>query len=509
MLEAVPLALILISAVLSYFLTLKSRLVGGLSALALTGVSLVVNTYLLIAGGKLVVGGGALVFNGAYFFISELILFLGFLTCLYSLGYLEGRVNLGLYLTLHQLLLGSMMGLASSFNVLVMDLFLETATVTSALLILFAESENSVNATCRYLVLSMCGTLVILAGILWQYTCTGCLTVFKLESPCLPELKWIAILYLLGFGVKAGLAPIGLLWLPPAHSEAPTPISVSLSSLLVQIAAFNIIRVCGGLGIYQSVVGVWVCLGIGIASMLSGSLAMIAEAWGRGNEKVGCQCFNFRRDVKRVWAFSTISEVGYLVMALGLAGLPLDGSTSRFPLLLRSIEISLIHLFNHGLAKAQLFLDSGVIALLAGSRDLSIMGRHLLTLERVRSMLFIVPILTLGLLPFTPGFKTFSELVLPGDIPLFVKSVVGLTALLTVVGGLSTWYRMFLQKTTKTRQGKVVLRLGVTIPGYVLGVILLALGVLTTLNLTGVIPLEACDLLGQLAKKVSRGVFTP
>ncbi|MEM2942965.1 MAG: proton-conducting transporter membrane subunit, partial [Candidatus Bathyarchaeia archaeon] len=215
-------------------------------------IATLINTYFLIAslnGTFRYATLGELTANAASICISELVLILGFLGVIYSFGYIEERAETWVYYLLYQLFAAMMLGMASSFNILVVYIFLEASSVASALLVMFSRRRSSILATYRYLALSIFGGLIIVISIFYQYQLTNTLDLAALSKLGQAEVNILSTLYLLGFGIKAGLLPFGLIWLPPAHSEAPIPIHTLLSAALVQVAAFDIARILGSAAI--------------------------------------------------------------------------------------------------------------------------------------------------------------------------------------------------------------------------------------------------------------------
>jgi multicomponent Na+:H+ antiporter subunit D len=152
-----------------------------------------------------------------------------------------------------------------------------------------------------------------------------------------------AAFFIMGFGLKAALVPFHA-WLPDAHPSAPAPISAALSGLLIKVSGvYALTRV------FISVFGLTPALStvlmyLGIISMVVAAFLALGQT-----------------DIKRMLAYSSISQVGYIVLGIGL-GTPLG------------ILGGLFHLFNHALAKSLLFLNSGALQMSTGTRNLDEMG---------------------------------------------------------------------------------------------------------------------------------------
>lgn len=478
-----PVTIIIISAVLSSIIGRKSIKGRNLTIFTAFIIALSINTYTLILSLNGVFTSarfGELAVNAASIFISELVLFLGLLGALYSFKYIEERSESWLYYILYQLFIVTMIGMASSFNILVIYIFLEASSVTSAILVMFTRKKSSIRAAYRYLGLSIFGGVIIIVGIIWQYQIIHTLDIAQLSNMVQTDLNLLATIYLLGFGIKAGLLPFGLLWLPSAHSEGPVPICALLSAALVQIAAFAIARILGNIGIVNVYISNMLLI-VGFASMLIGSLFALIEAW------LGSSYTRFHVGlrhicgIKRVLAFSTISEVGFIMVFLGLAGILTVNTGMGQEALILGFGGALIHMMNHGLSKSQLFFDSGVIIKKSHAEDLNMIGGLSKRLP-IMKISFTFGALTLGLIPGTLGVITLREIIFNTNIPDFTKIIVISTIGMTLIAILSIWYRSFFSKSIHEDINNVKVPTSMQIPGLILGTIILILGIVFTLE---------------------------
>ncbi|MGC8935801.1 MAG: complex I subunit 5 family protein [Candidatus Methanomethylicaceae archaeon] len=445
--------------------------------------ALIINTWLLLN-----VGGGAffypnvagIVVNAASAFIVEVTLILGLLGVIYSYQYFrEDREGIiALFYLLFSFFIATLILMATSFNILVIYIAFEASTVAGGILILFTRRGSATRAAVRFFILSAVGAVIILVGILYQNSLTGfILTREAFSGVPNNELVLLAALYAVGFGIKVGIFPFGLLWLPAAHSEAPTPVSAILSGVMVQVAAFAVARVIGVISPVSSSLAI-ALVGLGAMSVIVGStLAAVEATLGSRYSRFHVGSVNIR-GVKRVWAFSTSSEVGVFYILIGLGLL----SPSLLPLFLTGI---LLHFLNHGLAKALLFFDSGFVIEASRIADLSLlkgMGRRL----GINGFTYLIGGLSLSLFPGTLGYNTFLEFM-RGHIGPEVIAVVVTGALLiffTTIYSLRIilWGRPRVKvEYLKEQRGHTVLRL----PGVVLASFILALGVIILLGSSG------------------------
>jgi hydrogenase-4 component F len=216
---------------------------------------------------------------------------------------------------------------------------IEATTLVSAPLIYFHRHHRSLEATWKYLMICSVGialallgnfSLAIAASPRAQAPLPLVVTELVRAAPAL-DATWLRaafVLLLVGYGTKMGLAPLHT-WLPDAHSEAPSLVSALLSGALLNCAFLGILRmqtVCAAAG--QGAFGRQLLLGLGLLSMAVGALFVLGQT-----------------DFKRLLAYSSVEHVGILALGVGLGGAAADGA--------------MLHVLNHSLTKAMLFLVAG------------------------------------------------------------------------------------------------------------------------------------------------------
>jgi len=203
-----------------------------------------------------------------------------------------------------------------------------------------------VRAAFKYLLMGAPSSMMVLLAIGFLYSATGTLNMADLslriaESGYTEVLIVAYILFVIGFGVKAALFPLHM-WLPDAHSIAPSPISALLSGLLVEVSAFAILRISFSVfitGADNLIGGTMDAVGIFAASaVLFGGIMAIMQ-----------------KDLKMMIAYSTVSHIGYIF--LGITAMTAEGLTG-----------AMYHMLDHGLAKACLFLCAGSFIYIKGYR---------------------------------------------------------------------------------------------------------------------------------------------
>jgi multicomponent Na+:H+ antiporter subunit D len=292
--------------------------------------------------------GISLVLDGLSALIVVTINLVAFFAALYSVRYVQRYAGTWLYYALFLLMLAGMNGVAITGDIFNLYVFLEIAAVASYALVAFGVERHELEAAFKYAVLGTLGSLFILLGIALLYAWTSTLNMADmahvLKTGDRSHVVTLAtLLFLAGFGIKAALVPFHA-WLPDAHPSAPAPISAMLSGVLIK--TLGIYALCR---ILFNVIGMDERLSAVL--MLLGSLSMI----------VGVLLALAQWDIKRLLAYHSISQVGYIIFSIGL-GTPLG------------ILAGLFHLFNHALFKSLLFLDAGAVEQATGTRDLHEMG---------------------------------------------------------------------------------------------------------------------------------------
>jgi multicomponent Na+:H+ antiporter subunit D len=197
-------------------------------------------------------------------------------------------------------------------------------------------------------------------------------------------------LFIAGFGLKAALVPFHA-WLPDAHPSAPAPISAMLSGILIKtLGVYALARVIFNIFGVSVSIG-WLLIVLGLLSMVAGAFLAIGQ-W----------------DIKRLMAYSSISQIGYVILGIGLgATLIARGDNLAYASL--AILAGLFHLVNHAVYKSLLFLTSGSIEMSTGTRQLKEMGGLAEKLPLTRITCTIASASIVGVPPFS-GF--WSKLIL-------------------------------------------------------------------------------------------------
>ena len=372
--------------------------------------------------------------------------------CLVAVVATEAKViRPRLYFAMILLISGAVNGAFLAQNLLLFFLFYELELVPLWLLIAIWGGSNRARAATKFLIFTAISGGLILAGFLGLTLATGS-SDFSLRPLIGPDLGLgvqLALLaaLLVGFGIKIPLFPFHT-WLPDAHTEASTPVSVLLAGVLLKLGTYGLLRFCFGLfPDAWALCAPWLA-GWAALSVLFGSLAAIQQ-----------------QDMKRMVAYSSVGHMGYVLLAAAAAT----------PVSLLGAEFQMI---SHGLISALLFLLVGAVDKVTGSRDLGKL-RGLLNPERglpLVGSLMIVGVMASAGIPGMSGF--ISEfLVFRGSLVAFPWQ----TLLCMVGSGLTAVY--FLLLVNRAFFGRLVgaeplapIPLPQQIPALALMVAILAIG---------------------------------
>lgn len=367
--------------------------------------------------------------------------FLWLVVSIYAPKYMkhEGKEKLFDICTL--VTLAAVLGVFMAGDLLTLLLFFELMTLASYFWVVHQWNRNAIKAGNFYLFYSITGGLILALGIVLLGTVLGGLPAIGTGSMVYLDSKvsgWGIALLVVGFGIKAGMAPLHI-WLPHAHSAAPTPGSALLSGLLIKVGAYGLIRVgeFAGWGmVLESGFG-WfglLLVVVGICTMLTGVLAALLQS-----------------NAKRLLAYHSVSQMGYVILGLGL-GLYL-GSDGGLGLM-----GSIYHIVNHALFKTALFLGVGIIYINTGETNLYKLG-GLWRRFPITAVLMLLAALGITGAPGLNGYA--SKTVLHHAVSMAAESGTPLMVWaerLFVVVGIGTaasfaklYYLIFLGKLTKLK----------------------------------------------------------
>jgi hydrogenase-4 component F len=326
----------------------------------------------------------------------------GFTTAIFSRTYISHEIDNGhlearhvrFYHALYQMLLGAMnLALLTSVTGL-MWVAIEIATLTTVLIVAMYRTHEALEAAWKYFILGSIGIALALFGTILVYSAAQpvigdglpAMTFAMMQThaarfdPAILNLAFVFIL--LGYGTKAGLVPLHA-WLPDAHAEGPTPISAVLSGLLLNVAIYAILRFKIVMAANPATIAPGpLMMTLGLASVVFAALMLYR-----------------RRDIKRLFAYSSIEHMGIIAFAFGLGG-PLANFAG------------LLHMAMHSLTKSGVFFTVGHITGVKHTQKIAAIT-GLTTSHPRLGWIFVVSVVAIAGLPpfglFTSEFLVVSS----------------------------------------------------------------------------------------------------
>ncbi|MFH0921783.1 MAG: NADH-quinone oxidoreductase subunit L [Fibrobacterota bacterium] len=310
--------------------------------------------------------------------------FIGAIIVLYSFDYISHYPNQNEYYLLVVLFIGSMMGLVFSGNLILMFVFWEMTGIASWRLIGFYREKNVVLKADKSFLVTVFGALVMLLGFIMLYDQTGTFDLLGIKSALAgqPIRDLIVILILFGILSKSATLPLHT-WLPDA-GVAPSPVTALLhAAVLVKIGVYVYARLfCATF----SVTEIWTTVVpvIAAASALVSACAALID-----------------KDLKRIIAYSTISQIGFIFLGLS-SGNPVG------------IAGGLLYILMHGLAKAGLFLCAGIVEQNTHEKDITKLGGLFKTMPITAIAFLLCAFSVMGIPPFGGFFSKY--MVIAGTV---------------------------------------------------------------------------------------------
>ena len=361
----------------------------------------------LPSSGKAIADVGVLA-DGQSLIMLCLVSLVAFLVQFYSVGYLhdEPAPALGRYYAYQSLFAFSMMGLALAPNLLQLFMFWELVGLCSYLLIgYWYQRPSAARAAVKAFWITKAGDVGMLIGIVMLYRAAGTFDLTELHSlaasNALPLMGLPIITFCLYLGAMGKSAQFPFhVWLPDAM-EGPTPVSALIhAATMVTAGVYLLVRTDWLFALTPNVLVIVAWIGA-FTALLAAVLACVQD------------------DIKRVLAYSTVSQLGYMMTAIG-AGVASAG---------------FFHLLTHGLFKALLFLGAGAVIHAVGSNDLPRMGGLARRMPQT-AIVFIVGTLSLAGIPIFGGYVSKEEIL--GAV--WGAQLAGPFLLLMLVAGLTAFY---------------------------------------------------------------------
>jgi len=330
--------------------------------------------------------------------------------------------------------------------------FLELAAVSSFILITLHKDKDALEGAFKYLILSAIATLMMLSSIALLMMTTGDSSFVgvaaALKANPNPVVLLAVALFVGGLLIKGGLVPFHG-WLPDAYMAAPAGVSVLLAGIVTKTTGvYTLIRLVTAVFGFTPQVKV-VLLFVGALSIVAGALAALSQ-----------------KDFKRMLAYSSISQVGYIIIGLG-TGTPLG------------IAGAVFHLFNHAIFKTQLFVNSAAVEEEAGTRDMDRLGGLSKRMPWTGSTSVIALLSTAGIPPLAGFWSKLIIIIALWTSGYYAYAVIALLAsLITLAYFLSMQRRVFFGLIADEFKNIKEARAGILIPAILLALITVAVGIL-------------------------------
>jgi hydrogenase-4 component F len=344
-------------AIVVLALTPNYRIGAALNVLA-SGLTFVAGVSLLFVARR---RSDLLIVDDFNIFFVTVTTFVAFTTSIFSASYIGHELETGrltpvflrFYHALYQAMIGAMNVALVANNIGLMWVGVEVATLSTVMMVGIYRTPEAVEAAWKYFILGSVGIALAFFGTILVY-----LTAQEVLGEGLPALAWdlmvqkaasfdprllsLAFVFLLvGYGTKVGLAPFHA-WLPDAHAEGPTPISAVLSGLLLNVALYALLRFKILLAANPET------LNVGVIMIVLGLTSLVFAAF---------MLFR-RRDIKRLFAYSSIEHMGIITFAFGMGG-----TVANFA--------GLLHMTMHSLTKSAIFFAVGHIAQVKGTQQIA------------------------------------------------------------------------------------------------------------------------------------------
>lgn len=357
-------------------------------------------------------------------FIVLIVSIVGFVASLYSIGYMGHELKHGtidikrlrIYYALFHTFMFTML-LVGVTNNLGLWIAIEMTTLVSALLMILYSKKSSVEAAWKYMIICTVGITFALFGTILTYYAavnvlgetdealnwTSLIAYADKFDPTIMKLAFIFIL--IGYGTKAGLAPMHT-WLPDAHSEAPTPVSALLSGVLLNCAMYGIIRFytiatrSAGIGFSSNLLIIFGLISIGIAVPF----------------------IILQEDYKRMLAYSSVEHMGIIAIGIGFGGV-------------FGIFGALLHMFNHAMTKSLMFFGAGNILQKHGTKEIFNINGVVKSMPFTGAAFIIGSLAITGSPPFSIFISEFTILAAGFSNGYIISAVLFLLFIIMIFAG--------------------------------------------------------------------------
>lgn len=356
------------------------------------------------------------------------------------------------FISLLLLSITGMNGLVMVNDIFSMYVFLEIVSISSFIMIAFYAKLDALEGAFKYMILSVSATLLMLTAISMFFlvtgdtSFTGISSALKLHNTNIFIIISIAI-FLGGLLIKGGLVPFHG-WVADAYSTAPSAVSVLLAGIVTKVAGiYTLIRIVTSIFGFTPQIKAILLL-VGAISIIVGALMALMQ-----------------KDIKKMLAYSSISQMGYIVLSLGTGtALGLAGAV--------------FHLFNHAIFKAGLFANAAALEEQTGTRDMEKLGGLGSKMPVTAITSLIASLSTAGIPPLSGFWSKLIIIIALWSAGYHVYAIIAvLASMLTLAYFLLMQRRVFFGKTKEEFTNTLEAKFGVLLPSIILAVITIGVGV--------------------------------
>ena len=343
----------------------------------------------------------------------------------FSVNYMERFSGLEKFVALYFLMVTGMFGMEITGDFFNFFVFLEISSVASFGLVAFwRDRGEALEAAFKYMLVSTLGALMVLVAVAFLYSKYNVVNMAALGK----VIEWgmvektALVLFLTALAMKCGAVPMHM-WMPDAYAEAPAGVTCALVAVS-QASLYGLFRVC--FTIYGSFMGSpvipWVIIVLGVLSMFIGvSMAVI------------------QKEVGRLIAYHSVSQVGYMLLGFGVGLLALGDARAMADYGFTALKGGVFHIVNYTMYKGLLFLAAGALYYATGSRNLNEMGGLARQLPKTMVLFMIAAAAIAGL----PPFNGFVSKLLIYESTFAVHPILAVFAMITSVLTLASFVKIF------------------------------------------------------------------
>lgn len=411
--------------------------------------------------------GSTFKLDGLTWWLMLIFTILSSVVAIYSIRYMDHDDRIDRYYLLFLILLAGMIGIAMAGDLFTLFVFWETMSIASYVLVAFRkEQPEPIEAGIKYLFMSAFGSVILLFGLSLIYGVAGTLNFATLSTIIATKTAGtltapyyiIIVALILGFGIKAAIVPLHT-WLPDAHPAAPSGISAMLSGVVIMTGMYGMIYTLNTLFGFTNTLG-YVLLWVSIATMVVGNLLALRQ-----------------NDIKRLLAFSTVLNVGFILFGLSMSLTGINADIASV-----GAQGAWYHVFTHSLGKGLAFLCAGAILYRFEERGLD-------KLEGIgKKMPMTLFALTLALLslagvPPLPGFWSKLNIVIAavgsGSIQYFIGvALFLLSSVVSVVYYLIVLQRLWFKEPGEHLEGVKETPVEILVPLYVVVILMVVVSII-------------------------------